>query len=312
MRGPPRASSSSRQRRRTPAAHARARPSGLRPGRPSSAPAAAPTSRPREISGATAERTGSGRIAPTLVGRGGRVPPGEVVDDDTPDPGGEDPTAPAATSRRTAPLFDPREDGIDFYESLEGMLTEVRRAVAVAPTTDFGSNRELPVLADSGAGASVRAPRGPIVVRGFDTTAPQEFRRGDMNPERIILNDANDPRGCRSCRSPTWATASPAPVRAVVDYSFGNFKFLASTTRGSPTAGCGPSGRASATATSSRWPPTTSRTSTAPTTRRASTASPARSSATCARPTSSASRRSRTTTARRARRPRRRTSPTRG
>ena len=31
------------------------------------------------------------------------------------------------------------------------MLTEVRKAVAIAPTTDFGSNRELPVLADGGA-----------------------------------------------------------------------------------------------------------------------------------------------------------------
>ena len=116
---------------------------------------------------------------------------------------------------------------MDFYESLEGMLTEVRKAVAVGPTTDFGSNRELPVLADNGAGASVRAARGPIVVRGFDTTAPQEFRRGDFNPERITLNDANDPSGLPFLPFADVGDRFKAPVRAVVDYSFGNYKFLA-------------------------------------------------------------------------------------
>ena len=79
-----------------------------------------------QISDATAVRVGRGRIRPTLVGRGGRVPPRTVVDDDT--TGGD---------VEANPAFDPREDGIDFYESLEGMLTKVRRAVAVAPTTDF-------------------------------------------------------------------------------------------------------------------------------------------------------------------------------
>jgi endonuclease/exonuclease/phosphatase family metal-dependent hydrolase len=170
--------------------------------------------------------TEDGPIDPTLVGRGGRVPPTTVIEDDVVDPGGEDPTTTGGNVESDPPpLFDPEEDGLDFYESLEGMLTEVRNAVAVGPTSDFGSNREIPVLADGGAGASVRAPRGPIVVRGFDWTAPQEYRRGDMNPERIILNDANEPGG-------TFLPAADvrdrftSPVRAVVDYSFGNFKFI--------------------------------------------------------------------------------------
>ena len=157
-----------------------------------------------EISGATAVVTGRGRIAPTIVGRGGRRPPRTVIDDDT--VGGD---------VEQDSIFDPREDGLDFYESLEGMLTEVRRAVAIAPTTDFGSNRELPVLADGGARATVRARRGPLVIR-----------RGDMNPERIILNDANDPGGAFLPLADVRDRFT-APVRAVVDYSFGNFKFLA-------------------------------------------------------------------------------------
>jgi predicted extracellular nuclease len=178
-----------------------------------------------EITGATAARTGTGTITPTIIGRGGRVSPKEIVDNDTVDPGGEDPPTTSGDVEGNA-NFDPRQDGIDFYESLEGMLTEVRDAVAVAPTSDFGSNRELPVLADGGKGASVRAARGPIVVRGFDRTAPQEFRRGDFNPERIILNDANDPGGTFLPLADVRDHFT-APVRAIVDYSFGNFKFLA-------------------------------------------------------------------------------------
>lgn len=186
-----------------------------------------------EITRATATLAGSGTIAPTIVGRGGRVPPKVVVDDDTVDPGGEDPTAvsgdvetkSSSTPSGQDPTFDPGEDGIDFYESLEGMLTEVRRAVAVAPTSVFRLNREIPVLADGGGDASVRGTRGPIVVRGFDSTPPQEYRRGDFNPERLILNDANDPDGPFLPEVDVRDRFVTA-VRAVVDYSFGNFKFL--------------------------------------------------------------------------------------
>jgi len=186
-----------------------------------------------EITRATTTPVGSGVVAPTIVGRGGRVPPKEIVDNDTVDPGGEDPTATSGdveaksspTPADQDPTFDPGEDGIDFYESLEGMLTEVRNAVAVAPTSDFGSNREIPVVADSGADANVRGARGPITVRGFDSTAPQEYRLGDFNPERVILNDANDPTA-PFLPDVDVRDRFAEPVRAVVDYSFGNFKFL--------------------------------------------------------------------------------------
>ena len=178
-----------------------------------------------ELTNATATPTGTGTIAPTLVGRGGRVPPTTVIEDDVVDPGGEDPTADSGDVEQGNPLFDPQEDGIDFYESLEGMLTEVRNATVVGPTSDFGSNKEIPVLADGGAGATIRADRGPILVRGFDQTAPQEFRRGDMNPERITLNDTGDPAGT-FLPSADVRDRFTAPVRAVVDYNFGNFKFL--------------------------------------------------------------------------------------
>ena len=185
-----------------------------------------------ELTSATAlPAPATGPIAPTLVGKGGRVPPTTVIEDDVVDPGGEDPTAISGDVEQGDPLFDPQEDGIDFYESLEGMLTEIRNAVVVGPTSVFSSglpteNRELPVLADGGAGASVRADRGPILVRGFDQSAPQEYRRGDLNPERITLNDTNDPNGTFLPLADVRDRFT-APVRAVVDYSFGAYKFLA-------------------------------------------------------------------------------------
>src|SRR5262249_39965271 len=90
---------------------------------------------------------------PTVIGAGGRIPPANVIEDD------------ATGEVETSGTFDPSSDGIDFYESLEGMLVRVNNVVAVGPTSDFGSNREIPVVVDGGANASVRTTRGGIVIR---------------------------------------------------------------------------------------------------------------------------------------------------
>ena len=74
-------------------------------------------------------------------------------------------------------LFDPREDGLDFHESLEGMLVRVQRPEVVGPTNSF---RELPVVAHGAA--TPRTARGGVVVR------PDDF-----NPERMILDDVLKP-----------------------------------------------------------------------------------------------------------------------
>ncbi len=149
----------------------------------------------------TVQSTGNPLPAATIVGTGGRVPPSMVIEDDT------------AGSVETGGVFDPVTDGIDFYESLEAMLVQVNDAVAVGPRSDFG---EIAVVGDNGANASVRTPRGGIVVRA-----------GDFNPERIILDDA-------IAATPTVDTgdAFSAPLVGVLDYSFGNFKLLVTT---SPT-----------------------------------------------------------------------------
>ncbi len=130
---------------------------------------------------------------PGVIGKGGRIPPDEVIDDDS------------TGSVETSGVFDPAEDGIDFYESLESMRVQVNKAHVVGPTSDFG---ELPVVGDSGERAGVKTTRGGVVIR------PNDF-----NPERIHLDD-------RLMAVPLLDVGDrfKTPVVGILDYSFGNFK----------------------------------------------------------------------------------------
>jgi predicted extracellular nuclease len=130
--------------------------------------------------------------AATLVGVGGRVPPGAVIEDDS-----------TTGDVETSNTFDPGADGLDFWESLEGMRVEIDDAVAVGPTaTDFG---ETPVVSNGAAG--VRTPRGGVIARP-----------GDFNPERVIVDDLLAP-----APSMNVGDHYTSPVVGVLDYDFGNF-----------------------------------------------------------------------------------------
>jgi predicted extracellular nuclease len=131
--------------------------------------------------------------APTVIGAGGRVPPSTVIEDD------------ATGSVETSGIFDPGADGIDFYESLEGMRVQVNQALAVGPRNGFG---EIPVVGDQSALAGVDSVRGGILVR------PDDF-----NPERVILDDTLLPTPVVNV-----GDGFTAPVVGVMDYSFSNFK----------------------------------------------------------------------------------------
>jgi predicted extracellular nuclease len=149
----------------------------------------------------TVTRMSSGNPLPAAVtiGTGGRMPPTTVIEDD------------ATGDVETSGLFDPASDGIDFYESLEGMLVRVNDVVAVGPTSDFGSNREIPIVVDGGTNAALRTTRGGIVIR-----------HDDFNPERIILNDwiAGGP----TLPAVNVGASYPGTTIGVMDYSFGNYK----------------------------------------------------------------------------------------
>ena len=139
----------------------------------------------------------SGNALPTatVIGMGGRVPPAEVINDD------------GTGDIETSGTFDVTTDGIDFYESLEGMRVQVNNPVAVGPTNGFG---EIFVLPDDGASASGRTTRGGIVIQATD-----------FNPERIQLDDT-------LAATPIVDVGDhfTGPAVGVLDYNFGNFEIL--------------------------------------------------------------------------------------
>jgi predicted extracellular nuclease len=139
--------------------------------------------------------TGQPLPAPIVVGSGGRVPPATVIDND------------ATGSVETSGTFDAAGDGIDFWESLEGMRVQLNSAKVVGPRNSYG---EIPVVP---AGSTVLTSRGGIVMQS-----------NDFNPERVIVDDvlASTPN------AQVGDTLSGSTV-GVLDYSFGNFKLLPGT-----------------------------------------------------------------------------------
>ena len=131
--------------------------------------------------------------AAVVLGEGGRAIPEQVICNDV-----------NRFASRSG-LFDPEEDGLDFYESLEGMLVQVNNALAVSVTETY---REVAVVADGGKDASLLSDRSVLVLR-----------EQDYNPERLILDDM-------FINMPDILPGAQfiQPIVAVVDYSFGNFK----------------------------------------------------------------------------------------
>ncbi|WP_196511933.1 choice-of-anchor I family protein [Nostoc sp. NZL] len=153
-----------------------------------------------QITTPTIVTVSSGNALPsaTILGNGGRNIPTTVIDNDT--------TGNIETGTTT---FDPVQDGIDFYESLEGMVVQVNNPVATSPTNSFG---EIWVLADNGANATGRTARGGILVSS-----------NDFNPERIQIDDTLFTSG----RSPDVNVgATLGTITGVVDYSFNNYEVL--------------------------------------------------------------------------------------
>jgi predicted extracellular nuclease len=132
--------------------------------------------------------------AATVIGLGGRMPPTSVIEDD------------ASTGNvETSGVFDPANDGLDFYESLEGMLVQINDPVIVGPTNSFN---EIPVLPDDGSWAGPRTAHGGIL-----------YSYADGNPERIIVDDAivAIPQGLNV------GDHFAGSVTGVMDYNFGLF-----------------------------------------------------------------------------------------
>jgi hypothetical protein len=141
--------------------------------------------------------------AAIVIGSGGRIPPTTVITDDS-------------SGNVNSSPFDPGSDGIDFYESLEGMRVQVNSAVVVGPNVD---SNEFVVLGDSGNNAGVRSPRGGIVIQAFD-----------FNPERIFVSPTSTPP-----RLSVGARFTGAIV-GVLTYNNSNFKIIPTASLPSVTA----------------------------------------------------------------------------
>jgi VCBS repeat-containing protein len=107
-----------------------------------------------EITAPTISVIGTGAVTATVLGAGGRAIPNTVIDDDS------------------LSSFDPAHDGVDFYESIEGMVVTIHDAQAVEATT----TGQTWVVADNGAGATGLNDRGGVTISD-----------GDFNPERILV-----------------------------------------------------------------------------------------------------------------------------
>jgi predicted extracellular nuclease len=140
--------------------------------------------------------------APTIIGTGGRIPPGEIISND-------------ADGNAIDSPFDPAEDGLDFYESLEGMLVQVNDAVSVGTIhTSYG---EIWVVPDRGAHAGIRTPRGGIVVR-----------ENDFNPDRVLIDYLEEEiiHFQRDVPLPVVGDRFLGPVVGIVSYSYYNYKLI--------------------------------------------------------------------------------------
>jgi uncharacterized protein len=114
----------------------------------------------------TVSSTGNSLPATVLIGQGGRLPPTEWINDDG------------------LAIYDPENDGIDFWESLEGMRVTLDAPQAVANTNSFG---ETYVVASGGVGASGVNAKGGITISPNDATPGTSL--GDLNPEMIQIDD---------------------------------------------------------------------------------------------------------------------------
>jgi predicted extracellular nuclease len=137
---------------------------------------------------------GNALPAATIIGLGGRMPPTSVIEDDA-----------SSGNVETSGVFDPASDGLDFYESLEGMRVQINDPVIVGPTNSFN---EIPVLPDNGSWAGPRTAHGGIL-----------YSYADGNPERIVVDDAiaSIPGGLNV------GDHFAGFVTGVMDYNFGLF-----------------------------------------------------------------------------------------
>lgn len=156
---------------------------------------------------------------PVVLGNSGRTPPAEIIISED-----ELPVNLQNADDNEANIYDPAEDAIDFYESLEGMLVTINDAVAVSAIRQFGFfSAEVWTLADNGEGV---VPDDARTLNGGIQLQADPNNSGDQNPERIqvqfdgtVYPDNDYPLIQVSDRL--------GNVTGPIGYSFGNYEVYA-------------------------------------------------------------------------------------
>ncbi|WP_251037661.1 S-layer homology domain-containing protein [Paenibacillus albidus] len=139
--------------------------------------------------------SGQAQPEPVVLGKGGRVIPSSLIDNDE------------------MKEFQPEEDAIDFYESLEGMLVKLPTPTILSPYWTSGNGNSLlyniPTRVDNDT-EDVVTPAGGLVLKGA----------GNLNPQRLLLAYSNP--GLEVGTGDTFA----GDVTGVMGYNNGNFKVI--------------------------------------------------------------------------------------
>lgn len=93
---------------------------------------------------------------PIILGPGGRIPPSEVYHVDN------------------LETYDPENYGVDFFESLEGMLVAVPNPIVIAGTNRFG---EIFAVANRGQDATGLSERGTLNLEEYVAIEPLNIPR---------------------------------------------------------------------------------------------------------------------------------------
>ncbi|WP_299405277.1 choice-of-anchor I family protein [Acaryochloris sp. IP29b_bin.148] len=162
------------------------------------------------ISDTTVLSSGNALPEAVVIGEAGRLPSNTTVisEDELP-----------VNLQEQPGEFDPENDAIDFYESLEGQRVTIEDAVAVSPTRVFSTNSaEAFTLPNQGATSD-----DPLNARGGINLDSGLENTGDQNPE--IVQIQFDPTLSGQDIPPALNVGDQlGDVTGVVGYSFGNFE----------------------------------------------------------------------------------------
>lgn len=128
--------------------------------------------------------------AAVVIGKNAQELPAQIIDNDS------------------FSKFDPDEDGLDYYESLESMLVHLPEGVVVGPRNSYN---EVVIISPDYVDVNLISDFGALVQR-----------ENDANPERILVNLNSENKDKVSIGSRLMNE-----VIGVMDYSYGNYKIKA-------------------------------------------------------------------------------------